>query len=262
MQQTIHELIPFYQALSHDKVIRLVEKNVDVSQFIIMQDKYYKIYIPKSITKPVPCLCAHTDTVHLHRPAKIRIANRKLSAREGLGGDDRNGCWLIHQMMLKRSQDFIFALFDMEEHNCLGSQSFSTTLIHDQVSLFIGLDRKGSNEFALYGYDNPGLLDILISVEGYQLDYGTMTDVAILAENSGLCCFNISVGFYNQHTPKEYTHIGHLLKAERLLMTLPQALWNQQFYSEMYYFYEDDPFYNQTRHPKLNEEERWKILTR
>ena len=207
MQQNL--IIPFYQALSHSEVIALIETNVDLENYHHLIDKYYHIYIPKNLSKTVPCLCAHTDTVHVHAPRRFKKTKTTISAKEGLGADDRNGCWLIHQMMQKRTNDFIFALFDREEDGCIGSSSFDPSSISNYVSVFIGLDRKGKNELALYGYESDELLCVLSTIEGYQFDYGTMTDVVILAENTGICCFNISVGFYNQHTKKN-TPVIHL----------------------------------------------------
>jgi len=249
MKNMINSLIQFYKALSHYEVIQLIEENVDLDKFNILQDKYYKIYIPRKISKPVPCLCAHTDTVHLHCPKTIKVNKKKLSAKEGLGADDRNGCWLMHQMMLKRPDDFIFAVFDLEEHSCTGSQSFDPTSIYEKVSVFIGLDRKGKSELALYGYENHELLEILTSIEGYHPDYGTMTDVAVLSENTGICCFNISVGYYNQHTPKEYTNIKHLKKAERLLLNLPRTLRQKQFLIDFDNFLDEEPYFDPYNDP-------------
>jgi len=249
MKNMIKTLIQFYKALSHYEVIKLIEENVDLYNFNILQDKYYKIYIPKKISKPAPCLCAHTDTVHLHSPKTIKVNKKKLSAMGGLGADDRNGCWLIHQMMLKRPDDFIFAVFDLEEHSCTGSQSFDPTSIYEKVSVFIGLDRKGKSELALYGYENHELLEILTSIEGYHPDYGTMTDVAVLSENTGICCFNISVGFYNQHSLKEYTNINHLRKAERLLLNLPRTLWHKQFMIDFESFLDEEPYFDPYNDP-------------
>jgi hypothetical protein len=192
----------------------------------------------------MPCLSAHTDTVHLFSPQTIQKHKSRLSAKEGLGGDDRNGCWLIRQMMLKRPADFIFALFDLEERGCVGSQALDVMPLLDIVSVFIGLDRKGKNELALYGYENMDMLAVLEEIEGYHITFGTVTDVAILSEKTGICCFNLSVGYYQQHSKKEFTRLQHLRLAERFLHSLPSAFWGKQFITDEYMSGYADPFYD------------------
>jgi len=236
MQTITKQLTRFYRALNHQQVIDLIEENIDLKNYEVLQDKYYRILIPKETKYPIPLLTAHSDTVHEHIPQKIELCKGKLicgDKRIGLGGDDRNGCYLLSRMLQKRPKDFIFALFDLEEGGCAGSMSFDTSLIEDKISLIIGLDRHGNRDLALYGFESDELITILESIEDYNIAFGTMTDAAILAERSGICCFNISVGFYRQHTAAEYTRVEDILKAERLLLDLPAIFWQKQFPAEI-----------------------------
>jgi len=236
--QIVKDLIKFYQAYNHSDVIKLIEQDVDF-KFKIIKDKYYKIYIPYKLEKPVPMLCVHSDTVFQHSPSSFSIKKNRLSCKNkgiGLGADDRNGCYLLHQMMLNRPQDFIFAVFDLEELGCLGSRSLNLYPIKDLVSIFIGLDRKGSNEIALYGSESEELLKLLDTFPNYHTDFGSITDVAVLAEESNICCFNLSVGFYNQHSSKEFTYVLDVQRAEDFLLNLPQEFWGKQFLVDYLYF--------------------------
>ena len=206
----VQDLISFYQAYHHTDVLKLIEKGVDLKKFKILKDKYYKIYIPNKLEKPVPMLCVHTDTVFPHIPESFTMKKSKLSCKNkgiGLGADDRNACYLLLQIMLKRPNDFIFCAFDIKEMGCIGSKSFNMFPIQNQVSVLIGLDRKGSHEFALYGYESEELLKLLNTFPNYHLDFGSITDCAVLAEESNICCFNLSVGYYKQHSPQEFTII-------------------------------------------------------
>ena len=241
----VQSLIQFYQAYNHSDVIKLIEENVDLSKFKILEDKYYKIYIPEGITKPVPLLSAHTDTVFSHIPESFSIKKGRLSCKNkgiGLGADDRNGCYLMHNLMLSRPQDFIFAVFDLEELGCKGSKSFNMYPIQGLVSVLIGLDRKGSNEFALYGYESEELLSVLDTFPGYHTDFGSITDVMVLAEESNICCFNLSVGYYKQHFEREFTIIRDVERAEKFLNNLPTEFSDKQYFADYIVF--DEPYHD------------------
>ncbi len=238
----VNELIELYREPYHNNVIKLIERGVDLSRYKIIIDKYYKIYIPHKLKKLSPCLCAHTDTIHLHRPRKIYHRKNVLFSKNGLGADDRNGCYLISQMMKERGDDFVFALFDLEEQGCVGSRSFPAESLNEFVSVYIGLDRQGSFDIALYGYENDELLKILSKLSGYTRIMGSSTDVAVLAESSGCCCFNLSVGFYREHTSIEYTNIKDVIKTRNLLLNLPSELWGKRFEAETMSLIEDEYF--------------------
>jgi len=250
MKNLIEELTTFYKALNHQQVIDLIEAGIDKDNFTILQNKYYHVWIPAKSDKPLPMLVAHSDTVFPAIPTKITSNKGKIFCQDkgiGLGADDRNGCWLLSQMMKLRPDDFIFALFDLEEGGCVGSLSFDIDAVKDKISVLIGLDRQDKSDLALYGFENEELLSLLETIQGYDICYGTMSDCAILAEASGICCFNISVGYYRQHTSGEYTVLSHLKKAQRLLLDLPKTLWGKQFLSDPFFgmeeeIYDDDHY--------------------
>ncbi len=230
--QIVKDLISFYQALNHSEVIKLIEQDVDLSKFKILEDKYYKVYVPHELKKPVPMLCVHSDSVFSHIPRSFSMKKGKLSCKNkgtGLSADDRNGCLVIHQIMLQKPTDFIFAVFDLEELGCLGSRSFNMFSIHENVSIIIGLDRANSHDFALYNFENEELLNILETFPNYHLDFGSISDCSVLAEASNICCFNLSVGYYKQHTEKEFTIVRDVERAEKFLLNLPGEFWGKQF---------------------------------
>lgn len=243
----VQDLIKFYQCYNHAEVINLIEQGVDLKKFKILKDKYYKIYIPNNLKKPVPMLCVHTDTVFPHIPEAFQMKKGRLSCKNkgvGLGGDDRTGCYILHKLMIQKPDKFIFAVFDLEELGCLGSRSFNMFSIQEKVSILIGLDRKGSNEFALYGYESEDLLKILDTFPNYHTDFGSITDVAVLAEESNICCFNLSVGYYKQHSSSEFTIVRDVDRAEKFLLNLPADFWGKQFMVDYLFFDESMPEYD------------------
>jgi peptidase M28-like protein len=243
MTDIFNELSRFYQTLNHQKVIELIEENLNIANYKILEDKYYRIWIPKTVDSPVPLLVAHSDTVFQAIPRKIVNNKGKIFCKNkgiGLGADDRNGCWLLSQMLQQRPNEFIFALFDMEEQGCMGSMSLEMDQIKDKISVIIGLDRQGKSDLALYGFESDELLQVLESIQSYEICFGTLSDCATLAENSGICCFNISVGYYRQHTSSEYTIVTDLKKAKRLLLDLPKTLWGKQYEADLFQGFDED----------------------
>ncbi len=170
------------------------------------------------------------------KKSKLSCKNKGI----GLGADDINGCYLLLQIMLKRPNGFIFCAFDLEEMGCIGSKSFNVFPIQDQVSVLIGLDRKSSNEFALYGYESEELLKLLNTFPNYHLGFGSITNCTVLAEESNICCFNLSVGYYKQHSPQEFAIIRDVERAEKFLINLPVKFWGKQFLVD--YFCVDDDY--------------------
>ncbi len=84
----------------------------------------------------------------------------------------------------------------------------------------------------------PGILTILDTFPNYHVDFGSVTDVAILAEESNICCFNLSVGYYKQHSEREFTIVRDVERAEKFLLNLPGEFWGKQYLVD--YIFQDD----------------------
>ena len=92
---------------------------------------------------------------------------------------------------------------------------------NESITAFIGLDRRGLDNVAVYGYDNQDLIN-LFENEGYIEVDGSITDVAVLSEQSSrnLACVNLSVGYYNEHTKREFINIFAIQRAIKTLIKL------------------------------------------
>ena len=92
---------------------------------------------------------------------------------------------------------------------------------NESITAFIGLDRRGLDNVAVYGYDNSDLIN-LFENEGYIVVDGSITDVSILSEQSSrnLACVNLSVGYYNEHTKREFINIFAIQRAIKTLIKL------------------------------------------
>lgn len=172
------------------------------------------LFIPRDVTS-YALICAHTDTINdatrMPPPSREDIleAGDYLSLSKGspcscLGGDDRCGVYIALKLIAK-GLPYAFGFFKDEEVGCIGSKALSSIIETFDITCFIGVDRKGFNELALYGHDNKELIDIFKGF-GYEVEYGSITDASKLASLSlkGLACLNLSIGYWNEHTTAEF----------------------------------------------------------
>lgn len=173
-----------------------------------LKKKYNDIYIHKDFvyakgTVPI-CLVAHLDTVHTELPQVIVEEADKMSSPQGIGGDDRCGVYAILQIIQKHNCSVIFCCD--EEIGGVGANVFSQSSLAKQAEFqyMIELDRKGKTDAVFYDCDNPKFTDFITDFGPWTENFGTFSDISYLAPAIGCAAVNLSVGYYNQHTAKEY----------------------------------------------------------
>lgn len=204
----------------------------DIEQHARKKD-YATIYLPDValliLSKPadnLPLFVAHLDTVSKIYPKRqeLKIVGNTIylhkSARKVvscLGGDDRCGCWIIYNLIDKQVRAN-FALFFDEEAGCAGSRKFCKQYkeLLPRPTAIVGLDRRGSNDCALYGSDNDDLIEIFLP--DYQPTFGSISDCAILADEYDVACVNLSVGFNMEHSRDEFIVITQTKKTLDFLL--------------------------------------------
>lgn len=199
---------------------------------IVMSDKAVVVY--PSNSKPVPLLCCHLDTINTAgtervlsrsdiyiKDSIIKLHNK--STARCLGGDDRCGVWIMLNLIYNMKcgvlgRDYAYGFFMDEEVGGLGSKEWGELgeKLGEKFSCLIGLDRRGGNDCALYDYDSPKLIEVCRQ-HGYKTAYGSFTDASMLASLLDLPCVNLSVGYYNEHTPKEYINFTETRNTYRTL---------------------------------------------
>lgn len=221
-----------------------------IINFIRKSNKYHSVTdvnggvlaLPKGANK-YPLICIHLDTINTHKKAELKTEdliidgdiislNTKAKA-VCLGGDDRAGVYIALQL-IKAKKPFAFGFFKDEEVGCHGSSSLSSYINSlDNVTAFIGLDRRGADEVATYGYDNKELINIFES-KGYIEAVGSVTDANNLStlSDKGLACVNLSVGYYNEHTNKEILNTTAMNRTLKVLKNLDISLFNKPFKAE------------------------------
>ena len=139
----------------------------------------------------------------------------KSRSQQGLGADDKNGIWVALKCLL--SFDVLkVAFFVSEEIGCVGSSAADMTFFND-ARFVLQCDRRGAHDLiTVAGWTklcNGAFVEaIQPKLFGYKEEEGMLTDVLTLKENGlGVCCVNISCGYYAPHTDYEVTNIPDLM---------------------------------------------------
>ena len=187
-------------------------------------DKKGNLYVRKGVSETYPCVVAHVDQVQVNHSDDFEAIetndiifgwSSKNKRFEGLGADDKNGVWVALKCLLKYDVLKV-ALFVGEEIGCVGSENADIEFFKD-CRFVLQCDRRGYNDFITEASctelcDKSFTDDVHFDWFGYKEASGMMTDVMTLKENGlSVACANISCGYYEQHTDREFTVKNDLL---------------------------------------------------
>lgn len=152
-------------------------------------------------------LVSHLDTVLKQPPNKIFISedNNLLIGQNGLGRDDRAGIMAILSI-IDNIQEKPFILFcEDEEIGGIGAKSFTENKIYTLYNFkyIIELDRRGEEDCVFYSCGNPDFTQYITSF-GWKENIGSFSDISILMPEMEIAGVNLSIGYYYEHTEKEY----------------------------------------------------------
>ena len=224
----LKNLLTFNQTELFEHIVHKVSKNNNYN--ITVSPKSGIIVTPKAVNK-YPLICSHLDTINDSKKIKLQNSDIEISGEiirlsqsslaKCLGGDDRCGVYTALQL-INLGFPYGFAFFCDEEIGCIGSSILTKDINENEsITAFIGLDRRGLDNVAVYGYDNSDLIN-LFKNEGYIEVDGSITDVSVLSKQSSknLACVNLSVGYYNEHTKMEFINIFAIQRAIKTLIKL------------------------------------------
>lgn len=152
-------------------------------------------------------LLAHMDTVHDQLPYIFNISDEKgktkISSPYGIGGDDRCGIYMILEIVKTLKCSVLFT--EDEEIGGVGAHKFADTdfVKNLDVNYMIEFDRKGCNDAVFYNCDNEEFTQF-ITQEFFIENYGSFSDISVVAPAAGVCAVNLSCGYYKPHTTNEY----------------------------------------------------------
>ena len=201
-----------------------------VSDAVIQSDRKGNLYMIKGMAETYPCIAAHLDQVQKnHSRDFIPVETEELifgyspghRRQEGLGADDKNGIWIALKC-LERYDVLKVALFVEEETGCQGSGRADMDFFTD-CRFVIQPDRRGFRDLITsIGWTDLCSDDFLKAAgyekSGYRETDGLMTDILALKENGlEVSCVNLSCGYYEPHTDREFTVKKDLLNCLHLV---------------------------------------------
>lgn len=167
--------------------------------------------VPELFNEPPKCIVR--SSWYSFETEKI-IDNYVYDQEVGLGADDRAGVLAILSLVhAGYYPDILFTLG--EETGGAGAQEFTEWCKIDNLcsmgkwnwKCIIELDRQGDGEAVYYGCKNECFQDVIDSF-GFSTQKGTFSDVSIICPKLRVAGVNLSIGYFHEHTPKEYLDIA------------------------------------------------------
>ena len=154
----------------------------------------------------------------LDEKTNIRLyRDKEKKVQTSLGADDKNGIWVI-LMLLKEGREINFAFCHSEE---CGGQGSEQIISDKECGEFISGCRYGviidrRNKGDIIGYGNSYCLAMDDRLEafsdemsfGYKKAHGSVSDADRFSKL--VECVNLSCGYYEPHTSREYTNLNEL----------------------------------------------------
>ena len=152
-------------------------------------------------------LVAHLDTVHKEAVKDICYSadGNIVMSPQGIGGDDRAGVYMILQIIQRYRCHVLFC--EDEEVGGVGASAFAASDIRPSVNYIIELDRRGSDDAVFYDCDNPEFTEF-VTDHRFIEDYGSFSDISIIAPALGIAAVNLSAGYFHEHTRHEYVDMA------------------------------------------------------
>ena len=192
----------------------------------VQTDEIGNLFITKGVADVYPCVAAHLDEIHAPCQREVVVEGDKVYTvdrlwnRVGCGADDKNGLWVILNIL--RSEPVLkVALFVQEERTgdvagCRGARACDLVFFND-VKYILECDRKGASDVVSIGKGETLLCgpdfmpQDLLQKYGYEMVRGGKTDVVELKMRGlEIPVCNLSCGYYNAHKNSEYTMFSEL----------------------------------------------------
>ena len=137
-------------------------------ELAVEEDAFGNVFITKGAADSYPGVTAHLDEVHAPTERNIVVDGDMIYAvdgcgeRVGIGGDDKNGLWIINHLLHSKPVLKV-ALFVQEERDgemagCRGSRACSLDFFND-MRYMLAVDRKGDCEVVTVGKGDIRLCD-------------------------------------------------------------------------------------------------------
>ena len=203
-------------------------------------DQIGNLFITKGDAEQYPCVAAHLDEIHSPCQREVVVDGDKIYTvdrlwnRVGCGADDKNGLWVIINLLHKVSVLKV-ALFVQEERDggmmgCRGARACDLAFF-DDVRFVLEIDRRGSSDVVSIGKGDTHLCDpdfipaAILEKYNYEMVRGGKTDVVELKMRGlAIPVCNIGCGYYDAHKNSEYTIFSELNNCLNFVQELIQTI--------------------------------------
>ena len=158
-------------------------------------------------------LVAHADTVFTTPPTSDSFFyDREKNvcwSFDGAGADDRAGIYSIIYLLKTTNLRPHIIITTGEEKGCVGAGKLVGTIrdFPGDLDFLIQLDRRGQNDSVFYDLLNDDFEDF-INKFGFHTEWGTFTDITVLAPAWGVAAVNLSIGYIGEHRETEHLYVG------------------------------------------------------
>ena len=108
-----------------------------------------------------------------------------------------------------------------EEVGGVGARKFTQSKLRPEVNYIVELDRRGTNDAVFYSCDNPDFTEFVCSF-GFEENYGSFSDISVVAPYLDTAAVNISAGYFNEHRLHEMIDTYAMCKNVLRLMAMLQ----------------------------------------
>lgn len=204
------------QRRTYQNICHLTERGVLSFMKDLLKSRYETIYMTPAYlvavgTIPV-ALVAHADTVFKSPP---QIDNFFYDQEkdviwnpDGAGADDRAGVYAITDIIRTTELRPHIIITTGEESGCIGSSKLlrHMPLFPGDLKFMIQLDRRGKEDSVYYDLDDLDFEEF-INAFGFKTNYGSFTDISILAPGWHVAAVNFSIGYEDEHQCIERLHV-------------------------------------------------------
>jgi|GEM_PF-1350503 len=197
----------------NEQIFKYLQKNYfKKGDYITDGDNYFY----QDNASPI-LLVAHMDTV-TRKKCKVVVNRNVLTNKhpDPLGGDDRAGIFGIIEVLRECEEAKLakpsILITNYEESGGRGVKAFITSdeLQIEHINLMVELDRKGATEYVTYA-DIDKKVEQYVESFGFKSGWGSYSDIADLTDAYFIPSVNLSIGYYEQHSSREYQHFDELL---------------------------------------------------
>jgi hypothetical protein len=204
---------------AYQNICHLSEQGVLAFMRDLLLSRYEKVVVTPAYVYAIGdlpvALVAHADTVFKVPPALENFFYDQekdvVWNPDGAGADDRAGIFAIMKIVRTHKLKPHIIVTTGEESGCIGAGKLivAEREFPGELKFMIQLDRRNQKDAVYYDCDNPKFEDFITQF-GFTTEWGTLSDISLLAPAYKVAAVNLSVGYEDEHHEVERLHVNWL----------------------------------------------------